>query len=366
MKSKSIFIASTGQHVGKTTTSLGLLHGLKKRYSKVGFIKPVGQTLLEIEGAKVDKDVVLFKECFSLNSSYQDMSPVLLPQGFTRDFLDGKETTEHLKKLIVDAHNKLKKQNDFMLIEGTGHTAVGSIIGLNNAQVAKTLNADMIIVASGGLGSSFDELMLNLALCQKEGAKIRGVILNKVIDSKREMILHYYPKALAPLGVPLLGAIPYNSFLSTPCMKDFEILFDTQLFSGASYVYRHFKTIKIADAPLKYYRDDSLAFNQLIITAATRQDVILATLAKFWNEKTKTPSSDLEPGLILTGKIPPSQELQEKIKKSMIPALYTSLSSYKALEKITQLTAKTRLEDKPKILKAIDLVEEHINFDAFL
>jgi phosphate acetyltransferase len=363
MKSKSIFIASTGQNIGKTTTSLGLLHGLKKRYNNVGFIKPIGQTLVDVEGIKVDKDVLLFKDCFSLRDSYQDMGPVLLPKGFTRNFLDGKETTDHLKKTIIDAHSILSKNNDFVLIEGTGHTAVGSIIGLNNAQVAKALNADMIIVASGGLGSSFDELMLNIALCQKEGARIRGIILNKVIDAKRDMILNYYPKALASLNIPLLGVIPYNTFLSTPCMKDFEILFDSELFSGDCHHFRHFKNIKIADAPLNVYRDDPLLPKELIIVAATRQDVILATLAKYWNEKTKPEGIDLEPGLILTGKVALSQELKAKIQKTQIPALYTPLSSYKALEKITSLSAKTRLEDKPKIIQAIQLVEQHIDFE---
>jgi phosphate acetyltransferase len=366
MKQKSIFIASTGQNIGKTTVSLGLISGLKKRVSRVGFIKPIGQTLVEANGIKIDKDVALFKKCFSLKTDAWAMSPVVLPPGFTRDFLDNKENADHLKENIVKAYNQQKAVNDFMVIEGTGHTAVGSIIGLNNAFVAKTLNAEMIIVASGGLGSSFDELMLNIALCEKEGAKIRGVILNKVLDSKRDMILEYYPKALSRLNIPLLGVIAYNEFLSTPCMQDFVTLFDTQLLSGQEHAYRHFKRLKVADTSLKLFKDDPLAFNQLFITSATRYDVILSTLAKFWNEKIKMPSVDLKPGLILTGTIPPSKELLEKIKKTHIPALYTPLSSYNVLEKIALLTTKIRLEDTSKVHKAIDLVESSIDFDTLI
>eukprot|EP00903_Cladosiphon_okamuranus_P012148 g11396.t1 len=40
---KVLFIAATRQHVGKTTASLGIISGLKKRFKNVGFIKPVGQ-----------------------------------------------------------------------------------------------------------------------------------------------------------------------------------------------------------------------------------------------------------------------------------------------------------------------------------
>lgn len=48
-------------------------------------------------------------------------------------------------------------------------------------QVAKALNADMILVANGGLGSAYDELELNRGICEKYGIKVRGVVLNKVV-----------------------------------------------------------------------------------------------------------------------------------------------------------------------------------------
>ena len=47
-------------------------------------------------------------------------------------------------------------------------------------QVAKALNADMILVANGGLGSAYDELELNRGICEKYGINVRGVVLNKV------------------------------------------------------------------------------------------------------------------------------------------------------------------------------------------
>ena len=71
-----------------------------------------------------------------------------------------------------------------MLVEGTGHCGVGSVVGLNNAEVAKMLGLEMVLVANGGLGSPFDELMLNKTLCDHTGTKIRGVIVNKVKPEK--------------------------------------------------------------------------------------------------------------------------------------------------------------------------------------
>ena len=38
---RSFFIASTGQNVGKTTLSLGLLSGLQKRNIPISYMKPI-------------------------------------------------------------------------------------------------------------------------------------------------------------------------------------------------------------------------------------------------------------------------------------------------------------------------------------
>ena len=55
---------------------------------------------------------------------------------------------------------------------------------LSNAQVAKMLNAKVIIVASGGIGRPIDEISLNKALFEKVGVDILGVIINKVDPCK--------------------------------------------------------------------------------------------------------------------------------------------------------------------------------------
>lgn len=64
------------------------------------------------------------------------MSPVIFPDGFTRDFIDGKVTEQQLAASIRRAHANLLRESDFLICEGTGHTGVGSICELNNAQVA--------------------------------------------------------------------------------------------------------------------------------------------------------------------------------------------------------------------------------------
>ncbi len=362
MPKQSIFIAATGQNVGKTTLCLGIIAGLMKRYSKVGFIKPVGQQHIKIDdGTMVDKDAVLFKKNFNLEADWHDMSPVIIPTGFTREYLDGSVTEDSLLKEIESSYQKIWQANDYTIVEGTGHVGVGSIIGLNNAKVAALLGLEVVIIASGGLGSAFDELALNVAMCKHYGTKVRGVILNRVLDEKREMILEYFPRALRSWNIPLIGCVPYNAFLSSPTMRDYESLFKTSLLSGAQHHYRHFKNFRLVAGSIEAYKDE-MNRNELVITPASREDIIKATLTKHL-EFSNQEGGDFQGGMILTSRVPPSQDILDALRKVDIPTLYAPVCSFDAMKMITSYTAKTRVKDLPKIERAIQIVEDHIDFN---
>ncbi len=359
MYGKGLFIASTGQHVGKTTTCLGIVSGLKKRFENVGFMKPVGQEHVQLqEGVFVDKDVLLFKDYFQISSSYSSMSPILLPSGFTRNFLDGKVKELDLSSKIQKAYHEISSSHAHTVVEGTGNVGVGSIINLNNAQVCAHLALPLILIGSGGLGSTFDELALNKALCEKHGIKVAGVILNRVLPEKREMIIHYMTKALSRWDIPLLGAIPFDPLLSAASMKDYENLFNSPLLTGLEHRLRHFSHIRLVATYVDTYKELSPK-KHLIITPANREDIILETIAE-------NGEQDLEAGMILTGDHPPRAQIIFELQNANIPMLYAPVHSHTAMKMISLFTAKIQKEDLEKVREAVSIVESHINFDLLL
>jgi phosphate acetyltransferase len=363
IKKKAFFISSTGQHVGKTTISLGLVAGLKKIFAQVGFLKPIGQEHTELEsGIIVDKDVVLFKDYFGLGDPYEIMSPILFSQGFTRDYLDKKIHNHHLIQCLQVCYEELIEHNDCVVIEGTGHVGVGTIAELNNAQVASLLDVHMVMVASGGLGSSFDALALNKAMCDAYKVPIAGVILNKVLPEKREMILEYMHKALSRWNIPILGCIPYDAFLTNPTLSDYATLFKSPLLSGEEHRLQHFKHVRLVATSLEVYKT-LIKPQQLIITPASREDIILATLA---HHAEKHPLETVSSGMILTGMIPPKDSLVEQLKQAKIPAFYSPVHTFHAMKLISSYTAKLRTEDTERVEEAISLVASHINFEELL
>jgi len=85
-----VYLAATGQNRGKTTISLGVLDGFQKRGLAIGFLKPVGQRTIIEDGVPADEDVILMRSVFGLAEPLDQMSPVHIPRGFTRDYIAGR------------------------------------------------------------------------------------------------------------------------------------------------------------------------------------------------------------------------------------------------------------------------------------
>ena len=139
-KKNAIFVAGTMQHHGKTTITLGLVHALLSRNIRLAYQKPVGQQTVSVEcdgeTLQVDRDVDVFKHLWpNLVGSYSDCSPVTFPPAFTRYVLDGKVTPDALRERCVSSFRRLQQEAEYVVVEGTGHIGVGTIVGLNNAQV---------------------------------------------------------------------------------------------------------------------------------------------------------------------------------------------------------------------------------------
>ncbi|NOQ41603.1 MAG: AAA family ATPase, partial [Desulfuromusa sp.] len=198
---RKVFIAATGMNSGKTTTSLSLMHMAKKKYDRVGFVKPIGPKPVEYQGIIADKDAVVIARHFDLLNDLSLMSPFVLQPGDTRRIMDGFLSRDRICQQMFEAISELDAKNDFLIIEGAGHTGVGTLFGCNNARIARETGAAVLMVTGGGLGNVVDSVQMNLALFQKEQAQVKAILVNKIIPEKREQTLKYLDMAFADEGV---------------------------------------------------------------------------------------------------------------------------------------------------------------------
>lgn len=356
---------------------------MKKRFPRsIGFIKPVGQQHVpvysEAKGAeiRVDKDCTLIREHFQLQHiDYHDMSPVLIPSGYTKDYIDGKISHDSQLEAITNAYDNVAAKNEVVLCEGTGHCAVGSIVGASNAKVASLLGAGMVLVANGGLGSCFDQLELNRVLCEHHNVEVAGVIVNKVIPEKYEQTKDYLGRALERWGVPLLGVIPDRPYLGHPALADLERLFKREMISGHKHKFRHYTVADITlvtTALTKFLINLREKQNRtLYLCHATREDIVLGFLAEYQRRKRIGGSSPFEAALIICGRedrYEISNELRDMIDvhADEVPILVSPHTTHRTMEIIHSYTPKLNVHDKSRVIAAVDHYEKYIDYDLLL
>lgn len=354
---KKIFIAATGQHCGKTTTSLSLLHLALKKYKRVGFIKPFGPKRTSYLGQFVDIDAALIAHVYGMEDQLSLMSPVVLDAYTTRNVLEGKDNPQKYLQQIFKATEELEKQCDFLIIEGAGHTGVGSVVGLNNAQLAQHLDAPVLMVGGGGVGNVIDALQLNLALFRETGAEVRMILLNKLIKDKRETTLKYLQLAFKNSPIQVVGGFNYSPILANPTMRYLSELLQAELHSDAKQESQIVHHVQLGAASTQRIID-LLQESTLVIVPSSRSEV-LVTLTTLYNLPEFT---DKIAGLVINGVLPVPDIVQRIIDNAQIPYMRTADCMADIYTTIQEDVAKIGAADEEKIALIQQLAESELDF----
>ena len=146
-----LFVAATQQNDGKTTTALGLFSALSRRLGRIGFIKPVGQRFVDVEGHRIDEDTVLIDQTFGVKMPLEAMSPIAVEPDFTRRYI---ENQNH--EFLVRRHPKFVRPRG--LGKGfrhhRGHRPCGGRLGVRSLERARGRAAEgkVLLVTKGGIG----------------------------------------------------------------------------------------------------------------------------------------------------------------------------------------------------------------------
>jgi BioD-like phosphotransacetylase family protein len=359
VSARRVFLAATGQNRGKTTASLGLLAAIRERGLSLGFVKPVGQRYLVVDGTRADEDAVLMSEVFGLPDALNDMSPVTLPRRFTTDFVMGR-VADDLGAQVRSAYQRLAAGKDVVVIEGTGHAGVGAVVGLSNAQAAAMLDAPVIIVSEGGVGRPIDEIVLNCALFRAHGVRVLGAVVNKVDTESHPQLPEVLERGLAQHGVELLACIPYSELLANPSLELVVTHLDGELLSGAAAPGETIGWVAIG-AMQAVHAIELLRDRTLVITPGDRDDLIRAAI-----EANRGASVPRVIGLVLTGGFRPSPNLLEELREAGIFAYLVGTDTYRTAQAVDEILVKTHPSDVEKISTIIELVAGSIDVDALL
>ena len=350
---KRLFVAATQQNDGKTTISLGIFGALRKTEGRIGFIKPVGQRFVEIEGHKIDEDTVLIDQTYGIGSPLDAISPIAVEPDFTRKFIQ-QANSDILVRRIQNSFDRAAWEKDFVIIEGTGHAGVGSVFDLSNARVAHLLGSKAIIVTQGGIGRPIDEVALNRAVFTEQGVELIGVIMNKVHLEKYDQVVDFARRGFERLGIELLGTVPADPLLTQPTLGQVCKAVKGDFINARTSSRRLVRQVLIGDMGTGHLLT-LFHPGMLLITPGDRDDVVLAAIS----HTSKHPRGIA--GLVLSSGHQPHESVMKLLLESELPVITSPLDSYTIASKLHSMTVKTLPGDNEKIQRIQSIVEQHVN-----
>lgn len=203
---QAYFITGTDTNVGKTYTTLALMHYYQQQGKTVIGMKPVAAGCVLQNGQLKNEDALLLQQYASIAADYQLINPYAYLQPVS-PHIAGIDNPVQLH-IVKDAFRSLQNQADIVLVEGVG----GWYAPINDQQsvsdMAKYLDLPVIMVVAIRLGC-INHARLTYQAIQASGLKCAGWLAN-CIESEmlnREENIATIRKLL---DAPLLGVLPYQ------------------------------------------------------------------------------------------------------------------------------------------------------------
>ncbi len=229
MKKKSIMFLGTASSVGKSTLAAALCRVLKNKGFNVAPFKALNISLnsyVTRDGLEMGRAQVVQAEACKIEPNVL-MNPVLLKPsgGNTQVIVEGevycniksskyKELNKKLKTRVKTAYEKLQKNYDVIVLEGSGSCAEINLqnTDIANMSMANISDSPVILVADIDRGGVFASVVGTLQLLsENDRNRVKGVIINKFRGNKQS-----FEEGIKQLEeiikIPVLGVMPYEQF----------------------------------------------------------------------------------------------------------------------------------------------------------
>ena len=181
-------------NVGKSTLCEALLSQLLLdgyQPEQLAYIKPMTQCIEK-------QAVTVF--CENKQITHQSIGSLVFNKGFTKDFIDGlTKTSDSLLKDILAEISQISANKEIVIIDGIGGPSTGSVVGVSNVDIARSLAAPVLFIGKAGIGSAIDDTVLSVNFMQQRGIKNIALVYNKIESSALVSVKYYVSKRLAEL-----------------------------------------------------------------------------------------------------------------------------------------------------------------------
>ena len=333
-------IVPAQQTAGLTSVVLGIVRALQRLGVGVGYAKPVAQDAH-------DNSNHFAREIFHLEVA----DALSLEESAERiAYSQGDELLEEIVALCM----KAGKDKAVLFIEGLHSDALHTFPAQLNVDIARSLKAEVIIVADASTANAASNLRLIIRKYANESCKIAGVVFNKTpADFDRA-------QAAKLLGeTRIWGFVHDNPALRAPRVQDVAQHLQAEiLIPGEIATRRVTETVIAARSAAQFI--PRLKPGVLIITPGDRDEIILAAAL--------AASRGIElAGILLTH----SSEIAQQVLELAAPALNTGLpvirtneDSFITAHQVSHIPSAVPWDDMERMNDVLDTIAEDLDIET--
>ena len=348
----TLLIGSCESFSGKSAVVLGLARQLSRLGVPVRFGKPLA-TSLDAPGAQASSSALLDADVRFIGATLGLPESQLIP---SLHVLDAATAQQRLLQGDLEPgagfpllQQQLEAASDGLtLLEAAGSLHEGLLYGLSLGQLARGLQAPVLLVHPWTDSCSIDPL---LAAQAQLGDNLAGVVLNAVNPDLVPQLRAELVPALERLGLPVLGVMPQSPLLRSVTVEELALRLGAEVLCCPERLDLLVETLSIGamnvNSAMEFFRRRR---NMAVVTGADRTDIQLAAL------EASTQC------LILTGAGDPLPQLLNRAEELEVPLLKVEHDTLTTVEVIEQAFGHVRLHEVVKASFAFRLVEEHCDF----
>ena len=370
---KTILLVPTGEGVGLTSASLGLVYALECQGVKAGFVKPFSQE----KNQTTDRTTALYHHL----SNSETVEPITYERLIQQL---GLGESDELLEEAVRLHRQIAKQHDVIIVEGLVPTSRDAFASEFNATLAKALDAQVIVVSNADvnqpvatadkvdtqlrhLGGTANDRIAGVLFMRTKGLPEDSAQIPVTLDPSLRLIsdtnkfVAAIQKNHAYIGseyLPVIGLVPFSNTLSVPRISDLAAHISAEWINQGEASQRRVLHSSLIASNIEHELNKFVA-GELIISASDRIDVLLAS---------SLASSNGIPlaGLVLTEHHEPNATVLEFCQaaiKNGLPILHTSLSTFETAQSLSNLSNEIPVDDTERAEQVTRFVSSHINVD---
>jgi len=367
---KALFIAPTALDAGLTSICLGLVRALDSVGLRVSFCKPVSQPKETTD--TVDRSV----HFIGAMTGRELPNPISLKQA---QQLMSQQQGELLMERIVGLYQECAGNADVVIVEGLVPDRSEAYTARINVEVARALNAEVILVTTPGSRSP-DELddhmeMASRLFAAPDDPDVIGVILNKVGAPAQDMGHPYREyvqtepqpaqpdygqlcQIFQPNRLRLLGCVPWRRDLIAPRTTDVARALRARVIHEGKLHYRRVSNFTICARTVRNMVE-SLRPGTLIITPGDREDVIVTTCMAALSG---VPLA----GLVVTGDLEPDPRILRLCQPALetgLPLLATASDTYDSATLLANMNTEVPIDDHQRIESVMEVVSQQLDLE---